>query len=139
MSVDAQVVLRRLDAMSELLTHLDHLGITSTEALGDLGTRLQVERILTQVVNLAGEINAHLATSLLGRAPGDFRQGFDLAANADVITTALAQELKPSVGLRNILTHEYVDVDLEIVLRSIPRALSSFSSYVRSVARFLQS
>lgn len=83
------------------------------------------------------ELTTHLAVSLLGRAPGDFRQGYDLVAQASVISTDLAQELKPSVGLRNILTHEYVDINLGIVAQAVPRAREFFTDYVRAVARSL--
>lgn len=41
------------------------------------------------------------------------------------------------MGLRNILTHQYVDLDKAILVGSIPRALRGDDSYVRTVARFL--
>ncbi|RPF28971.1 hypothetical protein [Georgenia muralis] len=50
MSVDREVVTRRLVSMRQLLDHLD---IRSPEVLDDMAVRLHVERILTQLVNLA--------------------------------------------------------------------------------------
>lgn len=133
MSVDADIVVRRLAAMRRLLDHLASLPVASAEDLSDLAVRLQVERVLTQLVNLAAEINAHVAAAR-GLPPEDYRQGFDRICEEGFITAELADDLKPSVGLRNILTHEYVEIDLAQVAASAPRALDGYSQYVRQVA-----
>ena len=135
-SLDPEVITRRLAAMQTLMDHLDSLEIRSAHQLEDLATLLQVERVLTQLVNLASEINAHVATAR-GRPPQDYRDGFTRMSDEGVLPSALATELQPSVGLRNILTHEYVDVDKSFLVESIPRALRGYDSYVRTVARFL--
>ncbi|MGB3954143.1 MAG: DUF86 domain-containing protein [Brooklawnia sp.] len=137
MSVDTDIVVRRLTAMRRLLDHLDSLQVASAEDLLDLGVRLQVERVLTQLVNLAAEINAHVA-SASGLPPEDYRQGFDRMREEGFITAELADELKPSVGLRNILTHEYVEINLGQVAASVPRALDGYAQYVRQVATALR-
>ena len=36
--------------------------------------------------------------------------------------------------LRNILTHEYIQVDLSRVARAVPDALAGYTTYVREVA-----
>lgn len=135
-SPDPQVITRRLAVMRTLLDHLDSLDIRSANQLDELSTLLQVERVLTQLVNLAGEINAHVATTR-GLPPQDYRDGFTRMADEGVLPRTLTAELRPSVGLRNILTHQYVDLDKAILVGSIPRALRGYDSYVRTVARFL--
>jgi uncharacterized protein YutE (UPF0331/DUF86 family) len=40
-------------------------------------------------------------------------------------------------GLRNVLTHEYVRVDLERVAAAVPEATRDFGAYVQQVARFI--
>ena len=137
MSVDREVLTRRLVSMRQLLDHLDTLDIRSPEALDDMAVRLQVERILTQLVNLAVEINAHVAVAALHRPPEDYRDGFDRMVEAHFLDPDTAQELKPSVGLRNVLTHEYVRIDLGVVARAVPAALAGYRDYVRQVARAL--
>lgn len=133
MSVDEAIVSRRLVVMRRLLDHLATLEISDARDLVELGTALQVERVLTQLVNLASEINAHVAAAR-GLPPEDYRQGFDRMAAEGFITTDLAAELKPSVGLRNVLTRAYVEVDLTKVADAVPKALRGYREYVRQVA-----
>jgi hypothetical protein len=61
-----------------------------------------------------------------------------LAAHLDddalVISTDLATEVQASAGLRNILVHQYLDVDLGIVAAAVSAAIGDYSEYVRPVA-----
>lgn len=135
--MDQEVVTRRLVAMRQLLDHLATLDVADAAALEDIAVRLQVERILTQLVNLAAEVNAHIAASLLNRPPEEYREGFDRMADAGFLNRDTASALKPSVGLRNILTHEYIQVDLSRVAHAVPQALTDYTEYVRQVATAL--
>lgn len=131
---DRDVVVRRLDAMRDLLDHLEGLHVTSADDLADLRVRPQVERVLTHVVNLAVEINAHVAATVRGRPPADYQVGFDRMAESGWLDPHLARALKPSVGLRNVLTHEYVDTDLGLAAAAVPLMLRDYRAYIRLVA-----
>jgi uncharacterized protein YutE (UPF0331/DUF86 family) len=52
-----------------------------------------------------------------------------------VIDPALAEQLKPSVGMRNAIVHEYLRLDLERVAAAVPLAVSVYGRYVTAVAR----
>jgi uncharacterized protein YutE (UPF0331/DUF86 family) len=43
-----------------------------------------------------------------------------------------------SVGMRNVLVHNYLDVDQELVAAAVPLAVEQYGEYVRQVANFLQ-
>ena len=58
-------------------------------------------------------------------------------AQLGIIPRALATELKLSVGLRNVLVHEYVNIDLNKVAESVPQAIDSYTQYRRQIARWL--
>ena len=48
-----------------------------------------------------------------------------------------AARLAPSAGLRNVLVHEYAQVDLALVARGVELARQDYRSCVREVARSL--
>ncbi|GAA3600641.1 hypothetical protein GCM10022199_00040 [Marihabitans asiaticum] len=135
----AEVLVVRLDLMRDLLDDLDAVGVLTVERLqNDRIARRATERILTQLVDLAADINTHAATSLGGLRPTEYRQSFDDAARAGLIRQDLADALKASVGMRNVLIHEYVATDLEMVAAAVPLARRNYAAYVRSVATWLQ-
>ena len=75
---------------------------------------------------------------MTGSVPGTYRESFLAAAAAGFISADLAERLAPSAGLRNILTHEYVEVDLELVAAAVQTAIVDYRAYVGAVAQALQ-
>ena len=57
-----------------------------------------------------------------------------MAAQAGALPQELAERLAPSAGLRNVLVHEYVDVDLDQVVTAVALARTDYRSYVRAIA-----
>jgi uncharacterized protein YutE (UPF0331/DUF86 family) len=69
------------------------------------------------------------------RAAGPLDASFDLLVEAGVIDDALAAALKPSVGMRNAIVHEYLRLDLARVAAAVPLAIEVYGRYVTAVAR----
>jgi hypothetical protein len=77
------MVTQRLRKIQLLLTDLAELGAVDAERLRrERPTRHIVERVLSQIVELAGSINIHVVTSLLGRSPDSYAASFDEMARA---------------------------------------------------------
>lgn len=135
-AVDLGMIAGKLRLMRGLLDDLAAAGEVTAERLADdRMLRHAIERVLTQLVDLAVSVNSHVASARLGRAPASYRESFALAAQAGVIDAELAARLAPAAGLRNILVHEYAEVDLRQVAAGVPLALRDFSAYVTAVAR----
>ncbi|MGB6164814.1 MAG: HepT-like ribonuclease domain-containing protein [Pseudonocardiaceae bacterium] len=76
---------------------------------------------------------------LLGRSPHSYADSFDQLARAGVLEWGLAAALRPSAGMRNVLVHDYLEVDHGKVSAAIPLALEQYGQYVRNLARWLRS
>ncbi len=136
--LDGAMLQAKLRAMRELLDDLDALPSIDLAALqADRMLRHGVERILTQLVELAVAVNGHLAVGQLGRGAATYRESFALAARAGALPADLAERLAPSVGLRNVLVHEYAAVDLRLVVAAVDRARTDYRAYVAAIADVL--
>jgi uncharacterized protein YutE (UPF0331/DUF86 family) len=136
--LDRDVMTARLQLIEELLSNLKSLGEISADSLStDWIRRSAVERVLMQLVDAAVAINSHVASAMLGRTPATYRQSYELAAEAGAITRELAQLLQPSVGLRNVLSHEYAETDLELAAKGADLAVSQYGQYACAVAAWL--
>ena len=135
---DAGVVQARLTLIRGLLDDLRSVGEVTADLLQrDRMLRHGVERVLGQLVELAVSINGHVGATLLGRAPQDYRSSFELAEEAGALEPELATRLQASVVLRDVLTHEYVDIDLEIVAGAVTSAGQDYGQYVQQMARWI--
>lgn len=136
--LDRGMAQRKLSLMDELLRDLASIGVVDAELLTrDRVTRHAVERVLTQLAQIAVDINAHLASALGQPGPEDYRSSFAASAAAGVISPELADRLMPSVGMRNLLIHEYASINLALVAEAAGRALQDYRAYVEAVAGFL--
>jgi hypothetical protein len=76
--LDRAMVIQRLREIELLRTDLAELGAVDAERLPRERPTLHiVEQVLSQIVELAGSINLHVATSLLGRSPDSYAASFD--------------------------------------------------------------
>ncbi|MCU0280087.1 MAG: DUF86 domain-containing protein [Candidatus Nanopelagicales bacterium] len=138
MTLDRDTLVVRLGVMNDLLGDLESIGgVDASRLRSDRMARHAVERILTQLVESAVAINSHVA-AVSGSVPGTYRESFFAAADAGFISADLAERLAPSAGLRNVLTHEYVEVDLDLVASAVETAIVDYRAYVQAVAQVLQ-
>lgn len=136
--LDPDTVLVKLELMRAALDVLDQIGdLTADQLRSDAIRRGAVERYLSQLVDLAGAVNAHVSSAVLGEAPTDYTDSFHRAARAGTIGEDLAASLAPSAGLRNVIVHDYAVIDLGKVAAAVPLARRDFRHYIQAVARFL--
>lgn len=136
--LDPDVVRAKLDGIDRACATLRSIGAVDAGKLEhDPVLAAAVERLLCRLVDLAVDTNAHIAAAILQRAPGDYRESFDLVRDAGALTTERAESIKPSIGMRNAIVHEYLTVDYRIVAAAIPLALEAYGEYRAQVARFV--
>lgn len=137
---DLAVVERRLRALSDALDDLNRLHDVDADGFrADPIVRAAAERLLQVSVDLAVDVNAHLAAGVLGRAPTTGRESFGAMAEAGILSPGLADLLAPAAGLRNVLVHRYVDIDVHLVTRAVADILDLMPRYIGEVATFLRS
>ena len=138
-----EFVERKLQLIAEELGRLSGFADVSFEDLVSDPIRLAaVERILERIVLRAVDVNEHIISSLATGAEEKatrltYRETFLKLPDYRACSRDLAERIAPSAGLRNILVHEYNDVDHRIVHGSIRRTLEDYTEYVTSLQGFL--
>ena len=137
-ALDRDIVGRRLRLLRDALDDLGPLsGITAERLTDEPLTRAAAERLIQVAVDLAIDINGHVAVATAGRGPTTGRESFELAARAGALDPSLADRLAPSAGLRNLLVHRYVDIKVDLVAEAVDEVLVGFDEYVAEMARFV--
>lgn len=73
------------------------------------------------------------------RPPEDYTSSFIRASEVGLISRVLADKIKGAGGMRNIIVHEYMDIDDEKVYEAIVRERADFKEYIKQVDSFLDS
>jgi uncharacterized protein YutE (UPF0331/DUF86 family) len=138
-------VRRKLQLITDDLGRLMQFRDTGyDELIGDPVRLAAVERLLERIILRAIDVNEHLIATLSEEeeeksARLTYRDTFLRLVPIGVYDQGFAEQIARSAGLRNILVHEYNDVDHRIVHAAILQALEQYHTYVSAVNRFIDS
>jgi uncharacterized protein YutE (UPF0331/DUF86 family) len=137
-ALDVATVQAKLRLMRDLVDDLRSANDPDVARLREQRLLLRaVERVLTQLVDLAVAVNTHIVAATVDRAPASYRESFSSAAQIGLISSELAGDLQLAAGMRNLLVHAYAAVDLDRVASALPLARDQFDRYIRDVAAWL--
>jgi uncharacterized protein YutE (UPF0331/DUF86 family) len=106
------VVLARLAHLGQILRQLERLrGIALEARLGDPLHQLAAERGLHVAAEAIFDIGHHLLAGRGRPVPSTYREIVPALVREGILEAALGSRLEGMAGLRNILVHDYVDID----------------------------
>lgn len=99
-------------------------------------TSVIAERLLERSINRAIDINLFLIRSQDAEPPGDYRKSFLMLGTLKILPEKLAFDLAPAVGTRNILVHEYDDLDSKLFYLALKNAVALFPKYAAAIIKW---
>lgn len=130
--VDADVVSRRVLALGNALEQLEACDAGNGARLArDAMLRAAVERWLQVAIEACIDIAYHVIAANEWTPPDTARAAFTTLSSHGLIDAELAQRLGAASGLRNVLIHDYVDVDLERVARVVREDLGDLKRFAQ--------
>ena len=137
--LDVATLGRKLRAMRRLLDELHRLGAIDADRFArEFTTQLIVERIVSQLVDLAAGINTHVLTTETGESPPDVRRSFDCGgADTGMIDREPRRAARPFCRVAERTRSRLLDLDLARLVAAVPLASEQYAEYVRQVARWV--
>jgi uncharacterized protein YutE (UPF0331/DUF86 family) len=136
--VDADAVSRRILVLADTLRELAKPECSDVDRLAtDRTLRAAVERWLQVAVEACIDIAAHIVAAEGWTPPDSGRAAFNTLAAHGRIPPDLARRLGLAVGLRNLLVHDYAEVDparLAATVRDDLGDLRAFAGHVGEAA-----
>jgi uncharacterized protein YutE (UPF0331/DUF86 family) len=93
----------------------------------------EVERIIQLMIETSADLIFH-ELSKKNTTPDSYREAFLLAGRMNIIPEELAKNLSLACGMRNILVHEYEEIDYNLVHKSIKTALQDLGEFIKVLA-----
>ncbi|MBU4352070.1 MAG: DUF86 domain-containing protein [Nanoarchaeota archaeon] len=97
----------------------------------DFKIKAACERYFEKIIEASIDLTFLIIKDRKFKIPEDDREAFDILAKEGVINDELADRLKDAKGMRNIIAHQYGNVDDKVVFISITKEL------VNDVNKFL--
>lgn len=136
---DPEVIASRLSKIKESLRLLEPLARMSlAEFSKNPDHFLKGERLLEITIQAMIDIGTHIISSRSLRKPQDYHEVFDILVENRLLPKGLLQPLHAMVGLRNVLIHEYLEVDKQVLHKTICQDLRDVKSFLKAIAGLLR-
>jgi len=140
--VTAQIDTEVIDARLRELSHrLKRVAAKKPTSLRRLIEDEDLQDIVSRNLELAIQACIDIAMHLCGAhdvVPASSGEAFTALAGKNLVPRALAQRLRRAVGLRNVLVHEYVEIDWKIVQQVIERDTADLAAFGRVVLKLIE-
>lgn len=134
--VDRTVFDRRLAKLEEFLADLRSLSRLDLQTfLADHTSRTLAERWLHLAVECTLDLAHHLIAARGWSSPRTYRETFQILAGQGVLEAEHATQMEDWAGMRNILVHVYLEIDHEILYRSLTEELDQLERFAAAVAK----
>ena len=95
------------------------------------------ERYLQLAIQAVMDISHHIVADLNVNLPADSTDLFALLAAHKVLPAGLSRRLVSMAGFRNILVHEYLQIDRRRVYRVLKDEMGDFEKFIKAVSQLL--
>lgn len=135
---DKDKICAKLDRLYNYYEELKTLSVISLEEYKSNSIyRRAIERTMQLIVECATDINNMILKTNGAKGATDYFNSFIDIAELNIIPVEFALQIAPSTGLRNILVHEYEEIDDTIVYRSIDLCLKHYLKYTDLINKYL--
>jgi len=135
--VDRVILEKRLLKLERAIHKLKGLSQVSWERfMEDEGIRDRAERNLQTAIQVCIDMGNHIIADSGYRTPSSYADIFDVLREEGLLEECLASTMKRMTGFRNVLVHEYLDINPEIVHESLSR-LDDFRAFANCVYEWI--
>ncbi len=138
MDIDREFVHQVVFNLRRVAEELDNYARVSGDALAtNLSLRWTVEHGLQTGITLILQAAQHILTRRFGTLPDSYEGALAELRAHGVLSAALYRRLRGAGGFRNVLVHEYLQIDLNRVAHFARRAPKLFRDCAEAFARWL--
>jgi len=135
--VNIGLVNKKLKKLEKYIKNLrKHQGVTKAELENNMDKMWAVERGLQLSIQVILDLGNHIISDE-GISVDNYSEIFAELAKLDIIPEDYAARIKGMAGFRNVLVHEYAEVDLEIILDVLNNNLADFKRFASFIRDYI--
>jgi len=135
---DQKVINNKLRDLNKYLKQLrKYENINKEELENDLDKLWIVERGLQLSIQTILDIGTHILSEK-GIVIEKYSDVFKKLVNENILPEHFGNKIKGMAGFRNVLVHEYADVETNIIIKVLNNSLDDFVKYAKYINDFLE-
>lgn len=138
--VDEELMLRKLSELDVYRRQIEEFAhLTVAEYSQDWKTQRVVERTLQMMIEKCVDVAGHIVSDQGFRIPKSYSDTFAVLHENNILDERLSASLKKMAQFRNIVVHQYDQIDAGIVVGILKNNLTDFVAYKNAIASYLKS
>jgi len=137
--LDPVVVERRMTKILEEIEFLKTVKLQKLDEFIEDGKSLRsTAKAIETIVQSIIDISSHIVAQNHWGVTDTYRNTIALLATHKIIADNLSSNLQQVVAMRNILIHQYLDIDFHIIWNSIENLSEDASEFIKAINRYLK-
>lgn len=137
-NLDRERILAKIDQLDTYSTELQEIAPKSFAEYQRVEKKRACERLLQVSIEVVIDICNLLVSGLRLGLPAEEQDLFRKLLKADVLSKGMGEKLREMRGFRNILVHEYAQVDDRLVYEAVKTRLGDLALFRREVLTYLK-
>lgn len=137
MTIDKTLLNSMLDNLKSQLNKIEDMDVSLEQILEDEDIQDLLDRRMQVALECCIDIAAHLATGMSLPRQEHASDVFLLLGKNELIPKELAEKMAQATGFRNILVHEYTQIDYKLAYSDLNEKLEDLKSFGRQVVGVL--
>lgn len=134
--VDKLLIGRKLSDIDNYLNQLrEFSNISAAKYKKDWKIQRIVERTLQILIELCIDIANHLISDRGMRLPTGYADTFNVLMENKIISKSLFKTMEKIAKFRNVIVHQYEDIDNKIVVSILHKNFKDFEKYKRAIIK----
>jgi len=137
--VDKALVLRKLSELEEYLGQIrEYTNITVEQYSSDWKIQRIIERTLQIMIETCVDVAGHIISDRQYRIPKSYADTFRVLHEENILEKDLFETMDKMAKFRNIVVHNYDEVETSIVVMILTKHLDDFLTYKNAIINMLK-
>jgi len=140
--MNKEFIKTKLNLIEKELSYLEEYKKFSFEQIvEDYKKQAIIERLLERIITRAVDINQHIISESLDKKqemPNNYKDTFLRLVKFNIYPKKFAEQISKSVGTRNILAHDYDDIDYSLIYESVKDCLKDYHKYCDYLLKYIK-
>jgi uncharacterized protein YutE (UPF0331/DUF86 family) len=137
--IDKEVIYKHIGELRKIVNELSSFESYTLHDLEiDIGKQWQIERGLQLAIQNLLDIGSHILSALGKNNIETYTDIIDKLAQEKILPPDFTLKIRGMAGLRNILVHDYLDVDIGRIYKIFQDQLEDFKTFCRLIIEYLE-
>lgn len=138
MLLNKTIIVAKIHNLKHEIDKLKNMDFSMEQILEDEDIQDMADRRMQVALESCIDISTHVAAGLELPRQEYAADVFLLLGKKGVISEKLAEKFTDAVGLRNILVHEYAEIDYRLAYSDLEEKLKDLKQFAKEVLEFLE-